>query len=203
MVTKIKSPTTQPPPSLTAIDDLLLSEESSPTPIASGDLARIVEQADELRALRRAIAQAEEVLKQLKSHEFTLVTQTLPSLMDAAGKLRALTLEDGSKLERKEEVFASISQENAEAAASWLVKHGYGAIVKTTIAVQLEKGDAKARKAAEAALRKARIPYECRSGVHPQTLKAFVRESIERGRALPEIIKVHVQPNIKLTAPKD
>lgn len=129
-----------------------------------------------------------------------LQEEVLPGLMDEAG-VPELTLEDGQRVVRGEEVYTNISADNASAAAKWLEDNGYGAIVRSRIVVEFEKGDAKTSAAACKALDKARVGYALTSAVHPATLKAFVKESLEAGRLLPATISVHTQPKVQLKAP--
>lgn len=147
------------------------------------------------------VVQLSESLEKAKAEVKRITEQVLPPLMDEAA-ITALKLADNLTLERGEAVFASISKANALEAANWLEENGHGAIVKFAFTIPLEKGDTKMEKLVRKTLKAAKIGYEESCSVHPQTLTAFVKESLEAGRTLPDSIAVHVQPIVKLKMAK-
>lgn len=185
---------------LSALNDMIAADADAPE-VKPDMLARIVSTAEEMRLTQ---AKADELTA--KAAECTaavkrLSEEVLPSLMDEAG-VKQLALEDDYSLERGENVYSSISAANAPAAAAWLEKNGYGAIIKARIGIEFEKGDTKMIAAVVKALKSVKANYDLREGVHPQTLRAFVRESLEVGRKLPASIAVHIQPVVSLKPPK-
>ena len=183
------------------IDDLLV-EDASSQEIAPDTLAQITTSAHELQQVRKRIANGMQLLEELQNEELRLSTEVLPQLLDTAG-VSKLTLDDGEEISREENVFASLAKDKATAACAWLEKHGYGGIVKGQFIIPLPKGNPKAIAKIRAALKKTRIKFEEVVSVHPQTLKAFVRESLEESRDLSRSqITYHVQPTVKLKAKK-
>lgn len=181
-----------------AIDALVAGDEVQAGP---DQLAQIMAAAEELRQVTRAAIAAEAEYDRLKDEMRRIAETVLPSLMDSAGVLK-LSLDDGTELIRGDEVYASISEANAVAAGDWMVANGFGALVKTIIALPFEKGDVKGIEKAKKILQKYSLIFALKTSIHAQTLKAFVKESIEEGRKLPESITYHQQPTAKLKAPK-
>jgi hypothetical protein len=158
-------------------------------------LARITTAAHALLELKAQEIALETQLAELKKQIMEMEFNTLTSLMDEAG-VPMLALDEGQQLVRGEEVYASISKANAAAAAAWLIAHGYGAIVRTKVLVELEKEDTELLDLTRSALDKAHIGYEESSAVNAATLRAFVKERLEAGTELPDSISVHVQPRV-------
>jgi hypothetical protein len=121
-----------------------------------------------------------------------LSEQVLPGLMDEAS-LKDFTLENGTMIERTEAVYASISKDRSKAACAWLIKNGYGDIVKSLVSIALPRGSIEAFKKIEKLLKTNKVAYEYTQSVHFQTLQAFVRESLEAGRSLTKEISVEVK----------
>ena len=80
---------------------------------------------------------------------------------------------------------AKISPEKQEEAFSWLRDNGLGDIIKNDITVTFGRGeDNKASEYATLAKGQGYEPVQ-KVGVHPQTLKAVVRERVESGQDMP------------------
>lgn len=155
----------------------------------------------QMRHLQDLSAQLTADLATVTTEARRIAEQVLPALMDEAG-LASLRLDDGATLTREDAVYASIAQADAADAAAWLVQNGYGAIVKAAFQIPVGKGDTKLQVRIRTLLGRAKVDYEETSSVHPQTLRAFARESVAEGRNLPASIKVHIQPTVKLAVPK-
>jgi hypothetical protein len=184
------------------VDAFLEADASHAAPPSVDALNALVEQAELLRDLERRAAAKVDEAQELTKQARKLREEVLPQLMDSL-ELRDFTLTDGTKVERGEEVFASISKENADAACSWLEEHGASAIVKTQITVLIDKGDMKLATKARKLLEKAKIPYLESRTVHPATLKSYVKEVLQAAKVtLPASIGVHVQPVASMKAPR-
>lgn len=182
--------------------DSLIAADLAQTPAPPADkLEAITVAAGQLRELQLRGEELNQSLEKISSEQRRLAEQVLPALMDEA-QITQLRLEDGATLSREDAVFASIAKADANAAAGWLVKNGYGSIVKAAFLIPVEKGDVRLQARVRNLLRKAKIAYEETSTVHNQTLRAFAKESVAEGRALPDSIKVHIQPTVKLALRK-
>jgi hypothetical protein len=174
-----------------SVDEMIARDAAQEKPPAP--TAEVIAIAQQARKIEQEIAALIEQTE-AKTQEWNRLRQkVLPSMMDAL-QLRQFMLDDGTTVERSDEVFASISKDNALAAAAWLIKAGHGAIVKAKIVIEFEKGDTEIAALARKVLDKARIGYEETAGVHASTLKSFVKEQIEEGKTLPPSITHHIQP---------
>lgn len=185
----------------TSAIDALLAEDAAATPIAPDTLARIREQAVLLDKLERDARELTQQAEECEKEARRIAETVLPQLMDEAG-LPAIELDDDTRIERGEDVYASISAANAADATAWLEKNGYGAIVKFGFVIPVDKGDTKLADHIRGVLTKARIGYEEKGGVHAATLTAFVKEALTAGRPLPKSITHHVQPRVRVKKAK-
>lgn len=176
-----------------------MQAQAKAAPVPPNLLAKITATADELLVLQRRHGKGTELLKQIETEMRRLQEQVLPGLMDEAG-ITLLGLKGDLQCERGEEVYASISKANANKAAQWLIDNGFGAIVKAVIKIEVERGDIKILTAARRALAAAKVGFIETSGVHPATLKAFVKEQLHKGKRLTKAITYHLQPQV-LVAP--
>jgi hypothetical protein len=111
-----------------------------------------------------------------------------------------LKLKDGESVEIKKIYGASIPQEHQEAAFTWLRNNDLGDIIKNDITVTFGRGeDNKAAEYASLAQGQGYEPVQ-KIGVHPQTLKAVVRERLESGREMPsDLFKTYAGNSTKIT----
>ncbi len=183
--------------------DAEIAEDAAAAGPAPDMLARITTNGELLLKLRKQLAELGLQSADVQKSITTLEQVTLPALFDEAG-VKTIGLEDaeGHVMERAENVYASISQVNAADAAAWLIKNGYGAIVKAKILVELEKEETKLLKTVRTALDHENVAFQESTTVNSATLKAFVKERLEAGTVLPSSITVHVQPVVTVKAPR-
>ena len=145
---------------------------------------RLSDKVLELKDLEDEIANAEESVKKLKEKAKQVSTVEIPAMMDEM-QITKLKLKDGESVEIKKIYGAYIPPEQQEAAFKWLRNNGLGDIIKNDITVTFGKGED--NKAAEYAVLAKGQGYEPvqKIGVHPQTLKAMVRERLESNQDVP------------------
>lgn len=123
----------------------------------------------------------------------------LPDLLNAVGQ-QTWKLSDGSMILLKDNIFASINDENRDAAHGWLRDQGFDDIIKSTVSVTFGKGE---DKDAQLLVHNINVmadndalhfgALDQKEAVHPTTLKAFVTERVKAGEALPvDTFKLHV-----------
>ena len=159
------------------------------------ELANKVQQ---LKDLEDEIANAEDSVKKLKEKANIISQFEIPQMMEEMN-IKKLKLKDGESVEVTKFYSASISDENKEAAFTWLRNNGLGDIIKNDITVTFGRGeDNKAAQYAVLAQGQGYEPVQ-KVGVHPQTLKGVVRECNESGIELPDCFKTYVgnRTNIK------
>ena len=145
---------------------------------------RLSDKVLELKDLEDEIANAEHSLKKLKEKAKVVSSVEIPAMMDDM-QITKLKLKDGESVEIKKIYGAYIPPEQQEAAFKWLRNNGLGDIIKNDITVTFGKGED--NKAAEYAVLAKGQGYEPvqKIGVHPQTLKAMVRERLEANQDVP------------------
>jgi len=153
----------------------------------------------ELKNLEDEISNAEESVSKLKEKAKTLSQFEIPKMMEEM-HITKLKLKDGESVEIKKIYGASIPQEHQEAAFTWLRNNDLGDIIKNDITVTFGRGeDNKASEYANLAQGQGYEPVQ-KIGVHPQTLKAVVRERLESGQEMPsDIIKTYAGNSTKIT----
>lgn len=178
---KVKAPIGRP-----KADDTSDFEEEGAT---KGQLSEISNEAKKAVALDRQIEDLEMAAKALKEERDTILNKTLPSLLDSAG-MSAFDLEDGSSVEIKDVVSGTLP--NAEKkpderrwALKWLMSNGGRGLIKTEFKTEFGVGQERMAAFFKQLIVKNKFTAKETTGVHPQTLCAFVREKLENGEEVP------------------
>ena len=152
-----------------------------------------------LKNLEDEISNAEKSVSKLKEQAKTLSQFEIPAMMEEM-HITKLKLKDGESVEIKKIYGASIPPENQEGAFQWLRDHDLGDIIKRDVTVTFGQGeDNKASVYADLAQGQGYEPVQ-KIGVHPQTLKAIVRERLEAGREMPsDLFKTYAGNRTKIT----
>jgi hypothetical protein len=157
---------------------------SSVEKLDQGGAITVASLARDIRSTEEVISDLEEVLKTTKAKLLKLTDEDLPALMEEMG-ISSLTLDDGSVVKVTRTYGGSILVENRPKAYDWLREHGYDDIIKNTVMCQFGRGeDDRAKGFAEFAAENGFAP-EQKTEIHSQTLRAFVKERIEKGDAFP------------------
>ena len=175
-------------------------EEDRVQSVTQADAAKsLSDKVIELKNLEDEIQNAEESVLKLKEKAKTLSQYEIPMMMEEM-HITKLKLRDGESVEIKKIYGASIPQEHQEAAFTWLRENDLGDIIKNDITVTFGRGeDNKASEYANLAQGQGYEPVQ-KLGVHPQTLKAVVRERLESGQEMPsDIIKTYAGNSTKIT----
>jgi hypothetical protein len=139
----------------------------------------------ELAAIENELALKKEELRQVVEIE-------LPESMLNLG-LTSFSLSDGSKISVKTFYRGSISKAREVEAFTWLHKNGHEDLIKNEVKCTFGKGEDDKALVMMAEMDDLGFDYENKKAVHPSTLKAFVREQLERGNKLPlDILGVYV-----------
>lgn len=156
--------------------------------------------------LRGAEAQVETLtseVKDAKEEVRRLQEEDLPELMRELG-LSEIKLADGASVKVVDEVDCNISEERRFRAHEWLTDNGFGGIIKSAITVEFGRDEhAEALEAAEKIHDVTGRDALLKEGVHPQTLKAFVKEQMAAGVTVPqELFGIRPYSKAKLTKAK-
>lgn len=146
---------------------------------------------EELSALAQSLVQSErdvieadDRLKELKETARLLREETVPCAMQELG-LTEIKLETGESISIKSEVFASIPAEKKEAAFGWLREQGLDGVIKTQVSVNLGKGEVELAESLKDEFDSRGLDSSIGASIHPQTLKALLKEQLARGVNVP------------------
>lgn len=144
--------------------------------------------------LERRVARTQQVLA-LRETQLARVSEVeLPEALLDAG-LSEVKLPDGSKITVGNDIFTNIPSADADKsdlierrvkAFRWLRDNGHEDLIKQEIKVACGRGEAEQAKARRviAGLDKVGIPYTNTEAIHHSTLKAFVKEQVEKENTL-------------------
>ena len=133
----------------------------------------------DMRNLEDKIDEAENHLKSLKSQKHSLAAEQIPMLMDEMGVDRIDV--DGLTVSTKLQVHASIPVARREEAYTWLRENNLDSIIKNDVTVSFKSGEDNMAGAVVDDLRTKGLEPAQKTHVHPQTLKAWVKNRIESG----------------------
>lgn len=159
----------------------------------------------ELSEISKLVAWREELLQQQQNTETELgqINQKIknleeveiPDAMLAVG-LTKLVTDKGVEVKLEKYYGAKIKPEYSEAAHDWLEERGLSSMIKNDFLVSLDRGDHD--KAQALAEKLNGTPYTRKESVHPSTLKAWVRTTIESGGEVPtDLFGVFIGNTIK------
>lgn len=158
-----------------------MNDATQPSTLSQEKLGEIQVLARLLVDYDREISDAEEALKVVKENARRVREESLPTAMSEVGLVK-IKLSNGEVVEIKSDVYASIPVEKRAQAYVWLEDNGFGALIKTEVSVAFGREEREAAKKLAVELEGRGLPASCDSSVHPQTLKAFLREQIEAAR---------------------
>ena len=149
----------------------------------TSNIKSLAEEVKKLRTMEDQVKLQEEALKISKRELEVVSGEVIPTMLSEMG-LSSLKLADGSSVDVKPFYSATITVQNREKAFNWLRTNGLGDIIKNEISVSFGRNeDNKAAEYADLAKGQGYQPTQ-KLKVEPMTLKALVRERIEKiGRA--------------------
>tara|TARA_R100000306_G_C4370131_1_gene139563 strand:- start:948 stop:1541 length:594 start_codon:yes stop_codon:yes gene_type:complete len=167
----------------------------------SVDLGAISESVNKARKLENEIVGLEELIAQKKGELRVLAEESLPDLMQQFN-IRQLTLADGTKIEVKLFISASIpSQGSIDKAKddnqrealqllqsqcfSWLRENGGEDLIKNNVEVRFGRDEDDACNKFTKNLQKSNVLYKRKVEVHPQSLNGFFKERLGEGKEVP------------------
>jgi len=164
-------------------NDLFLREVMADKPILPeaeklGQLSKLVTQQ---LAIERAIKETEERLSLYKSELAKVSEVDIPDLFSELD-LSEIRIQSGIKVSVKPYYSAKITSDEAY---QWLEDHGHGGIIKGKVSVSFPRGydQIKLQQIISLATQMG-LAAEAIETVHPSTLRAWVKETIEEGREL-------------------
>lgn len=160
-------------------------DKSAPTTDASiAVLKRLAQEQAEAEAL---VAELIEQLEKAKAALVDVSERKIPSAMQSLG-ITAQTFDTGLHVEIKEHVFTSIPKEKQTIAYAWIDEQGDGGIIKRTFVIKFNRDeeDWASKFARDLGQRKKPVKVEITRKIESATLKAYGRDKLAGGIALPE-----------------
>lgn len=167
--------------------------------IDNTDLSTLSNLAKRQLQIEQEIEELEAKLKTKKEEHRQVSQIDLPEALSECG-MSSFKLDNGASVTVKPFYNCSIPKEHYSEAMAWLRDHGHGDLIKNTVSVDFGRGEDDKAAQFKAELINNGTSYKDKTGVHPQTLRAFVREQVESGQSLPlDILGVFIgqQTSIK------
>ena len=147
-------------------------------------LTSVASLARQIRDREVKIEALEKSLKDFKKDLQKLTDEEMPAMLAEIG-ISSFSLDDGSTVVVKQTYGASILVQNRPTAYEWLRDHQYDDIIKNTVLCQFGRGeDDQVSAFSQFAETQGFIPQQ-KTEIHPQTLRAFVKERCEAGEDFP------------------
>ena len=178
--------------------DFLDSEETEEAPQDSGTLERLQSLAAEVRDLDAEKTDLEERLSSVKRELHEKLHVDIPDLMDTAGVSELSIPPDGNKPGLKvssnqffkANIAASWPEDRRAEAFRYLESIGHGDLIKTEVSVAFPRDDqSKAGEFVDKVRDQGLVPIR-KENVHPQTLTAWLKESVVEGHVVPDLEKI-------------
>jgi len=153
-------------------------------PQNSQKMRSMAELARAIRNKETEIDDLESMLKEKKEQLRRQSEEDLPSMMAELG-ISSFELDDGSRVTVKDLYGGHISLANRDAAYLWLRDNGFDDIIKNTLSIVFGRGEDQKADHFMKILEGYGLLPEQKTGVHPSTLKGWVRERMESGDSFP------------------
>lgn len=175
-------------PSVKKPSAALLERVQADKPVATNnDLKQIAMMVQTVHDIDVQLDKLGAEVDKLHKRRNAIVMGDLPALFDAAG-VDNVTLAGGTKVKVDTQYYPNILVQNKPKLFAWLRKIGAGAMVKTDFSIKFGKGEEAQAKKFETLLGKSRVPFTRKEDVNTNTLKAFIREAMEKKVKLPAFV---------------
>ncbi len=154
-------------------------DETTLDKVQEGDMKNLSSLVKDLNQITLNINEKEEELKALKLQKHKMSTEQIPAMMDEMGVQR-LDVENLS-VTLKPLINASIPQTRREEAYQWLRDNGLDDIIKNDVIMSFGKGEDNMAGDIMYELEQRGMHPEKKTHIHSMTLKAFIRERVEKG----------------------
>mgnify|MGYP003147404969 CR=1 FL=1 len=160
------------------------SGSSSLEQLDQESLGSVAGLAKAIKTKEELIETLEQTLKEEKKALIKMTDEDLPTMLMELG-MQSLTLDDGSDVTVKQTYGASIRVDDRPAAYEWLRDNGYDDIIKNQVLCVFGRGEDDMASAFQALASQQGYAAEQKTEIHPQTLRAFVKERVENGDDFP------------------
>jgi hypothetical protein len=148
----------------------------------SSELSHLAELGDQLYDAEAEVLRLEAELKRAKKHRDYIQNELVPNAMEEIGILEFRT--STSKIEIREKLVVQPKVENRPLVLQELERYGAGSLIKTRLEIPFNRGEDDAVAQICASLHEAGRQYKQERKVEPSTLKKFVKDRLEEGKAV-------------------
>ena len=168
----------------------------------ANDANKLSDQVVKLQELEAELLVKEQEYKEMKRKVELVSSEVIPTMMQEMN-ISTLKLADGTSVEVKPVYGASIPADKKEEAYKWLRENGLGDLIKNEVTVAFGRSeDNKAQQYAVLAQGQGYEPVQ-KLKVEPMTLKALVRERVEKGLDMPsDLFNLFTSNRTKITRSK-
>jgi len=162
----------------------IFEEDAGALKVDDDNLTGLAKLAKRAKLLEKELDELESVTKERKDQLRKLLEQTIPEALAELG-MSSFKMEDGSAIDVKAFYSASIPAARKAEAYEWLREHGYDDIIKNTVSVRFGRGEDELSARLINLLMQEGYPVQQAEKIEPMTLKAWVKEQVERGNEFP------------------
>ena len=162
----------------------IFEQDAGALTVKNEDLSSVGALAKRAKELEKEIEDLESIVKERKEQQRKMLEETIPAMLQEMG-LSKFSMTDCSEITFKPFYSATIKEENRAQAYEWLREHGFDDIITNTVSVRFGRGADQLCESLLNQLRQQNYPVEQAQKIEPQTLKAWVREQVERGNEFP------------------
>ena len=162
----------------------LFEQDAGALQVEDQQISGVAGLAKRAKQLEKEIDELETVVKERKEQFRKLTEQTIPEALAELG-MSSFKMDDGSSVEVKAFYSASIPAARKAEAFMWLRDHGFDDIIKNTVSVNFGRGEDELSARLLNLLGEQGYPAQQAEKIEPMTLKAWVKEQVERGNQFP------------------
>ena len=182
---------------LSVIDQILTDQEEQIN-VTDDGIQTIAVLAEAQMDLEEQIEEINNQLKVLKEKHRRVSEEQLPEALQEAG-ISEFKLKNGTKVSTSTYYSARITPDNKEKAFKWLRDNRFADLIKNTVSVSFGRDEDDAAKELRNELTRNGMNTAPKEWVEPMTLKAFVREQVEKGNDLPfETFNIYIGQRSKI-----
>jgi len=141
-----------------------------------------------------------EYLKEMGKLSLAIQENKIAEPMDQMG-LNSFMLANGKNVNLDKKYHAKIPASKQEEAFQWLVDNGFADTIKNVISQTFPAGEQGSKNLSDALekIKETGLPFNLNKSIHASTLKALVKERMEKGEEVPmETLGVFVEKVIKI-----
>lgn len=161
----------------------LYEEDAEALKVKDDQLEGVANMAKRAMQLQAEIKELEDTLNERVNQHRKLTEEVIPEALTGMG-MKSFKMADGSSIDIKPFYGASISEARRAEAYQWLRDRGYDDIIKNTVSVRFGRKEDELASRAINLLRAQGFAVEQAQKIEPQTLKAWVKERVEKGQPI-------------------